>query len=65
MPICINDDGAKRTCCCGCSLTCGVLTFAILAGLDGVNKFITSDWIGGGIDVFLLIVGVAAVMQKT
>ena len=62
--MCFKDTGSTKTSCFGLSLTCGVLTFAILAGLEGVLTLLNGMWVAAIPDVLLCAVGVAAVLQK-
>ena len=32
--MCINRDDKPTTCCCGCSLKCGIITYAIFVCLE-------------------------------
>ena len=45
MSFCIDREKSPATCCCGCSLTCGVITVGVLYGLDLVgNIFALNVW---------------------
>ena len=39
MAFLFSDDKPK-TCCCGCSLTVGIIIFTVLAGLEGISLLI-------------------------
>ena len=42
---CINRDKSPATCCCGCSLTCGIITVGVLEGINLViNIFALNTW---------------------
>ena len=52
---CINRDKSPATCCCGCSLTCGVITVGVFYGIDlVVNIFALNTW-GILLSLFFLI----------
>ena len=65
MALCFQDTDSKKTCCCGCSLVCGVITFAVLAGLEGLSSIIAGMWVAAIPDLLLCLVGVGAVLQKS
>ena len=63
--LCFSDgpDG-KKNCCCGCTLGCGVITFAVLAGLEALSNAAISNWGGAAINGFICLIGVLAVLSK-
>ena len=44
--MCFNTSQKPVTCCCGCSITCGVVTFAVLAGIQAISNLLTGMWYG-------------------
>ena len=42
--ICINRDNKPSTCCCGCSLICGIITLAVLNSLGIVGHLFSGAW---------------------
>ena len=54
----------KKNCCCGCSLACGVITFAVLAGLQAISDAVSGMWPAAVVDAVLCLVGVLAVTSK-
>ena len=50
---CIDREKSPATCCCGCSLTCGIVTIGVLQGFNlAINVFAPNTW--GVIGAFLL-----------
>ncbi len=42
MPnFCVNRDNKPTTCCCGCSLTCGVITYGVFQCLNLLGAFVS------------------------
>ena len=46
MSFCINRDKSPATCCCGCSLTCGIITVGVLYGLELVGCLFALNYSG-------------------
>ena len=44
--VCINRDNKPATCCCGCSLVCGIVTLAILHSLGVISNIAAGSWGG-------------------
>ena len=41
--MCINKTNKPATCCCGCSLVCGVITIGVLRTLSFIGAFLTLE----------------------
>ena len=53
--MCINRDDKPTTCCCGCSLTCGIILYAVLASLELLATVISGEWMSITFNVITMI----------
>ena len=44
--MCINRDKSPATCCCGCSLECGIITVAVLHAINLCAEIFALNWWG-------------------
>ena len=52
--MCINKDHKPATCCCGCSLICGIITYVVFQCLSVVSTLIIANWWGAILEVIFL-----------
>ena len=62
--ICINRDSSPATCCCGCSVKCGVITVGVLYGLDAAGNIFAGNLMGIIVSVALLLPIIAMAIWK-
>ena len=53
MLLCLKKDKTPWTCCCGCTVTCGVIFYSVLQGLYLLSAILTFE-VGPIITVLIL-----------
>ena len=62
--MCVRDE-SPRSCCCGCSLTCGVATFTVLAGIGALLNALQTVWFSCAMNAVACGLGLWAIYGKS
>ena len=63
--MCVRDQ-SPRSCCCGCSLTCGVATWTILAGIGALLNLLSgAQWMQMCTNIAMCVLGLWALFGKS
>ena len=52
--MCINRDTKPATCCCGCSLMCGIITYTVFQCLSIISNIAVGFWTGMALELIFL-----------